>query len=403
MDPAFIRNFSIIAHIDHGKSTLADRLLEVTGALSQREMMEQVLDTMDLERERGITIKAHAVRLNYKADDGNLYQLNLIDTPGHVDFTMEVERSLRVLDGAIALFCSVGGVEPQSETVWRQADKYHVPRIAYIIKMDRVGADFFGAVEMMKKRLGANAVPIQLPIGQGDMFAGVIDLVTMTARIYTVEREEVSYADGAIPYSLYDGAQEAREKLLENLSDYWKIWESWFADIEESHTTLPALVFFRSPRGENSWVTAAGAVLDAAAITLSAVEIPYEVSAALCIRAGFLAFHRIADYFDIPHPHDPHYPDVPICVERAEFDAVLDQLATAGLPLKADRELAWKNFAGWRVNYDRSLILLCGLIMAPTAPWSGDRLPHFHLPPMFILKKKMEMKKRLDKRSENDP
>jgi len=181
-----------------------------------------------------------------------------------------------------------------------------------------------------------------------------------------------------------------RNHGLEKLADYWKIWEAWFADIEESHTTLPALVFFRSPRADNSWVTAAGAVLDAAAITLSAIEIPYEVSAALCIRAGFLAFHRIADYFDIPHPHDPHYPEVPICVERAEFDSVLDQLAVAGLPLKPDRELAWMNFAGWRVNYDRSLILLCGLVMAPKAPWSGDRVPGFKLPPFFILKKKLK-------------
>jgi hypothetical protein len=180
-----------------------------------------------------------------------------------------------------------------------------------------------------------------------------------------------------------------RNQGLEELADYWKVWEAWFADIEESHTTLPALVFFRSPRADNSWVTAAGAVLDAAAITLSAIEIPYEVSAALCIRAGFLAFHRIADYFDIPHPHDPHYPDVSICVERAEFDSVWDQLAAAGLPLKPDREQAWKNFAGWRVNYDRSLILLCGLVMAPKAPWSGDRVPFFNLPPFFIWKKKL--------------
>ena len=186
-----------------------------------------------------------------------------------------------------------------------------------------------------------------------------------------------------------------RNQGLEKLSEYWKIWEAWFADIEESHTTLSALVFFRSPRAENSWVTAAGAVLDAAAITLSAIEIPYEVSAALCIRAGFLAFHRIADYFDVPHPHNPHYPDVPICVERAEFDSVLDQLAQAGLPLKPDRELAWKNFAGWRVNYDRSLILLCGLVMAPSAPWSGDRIPGFKLPPFFILKKKLKQAKKI--------
>ena len=178
-----------------------------------------------------------------------------------------------------------------------------------------------------------------------------------------------------------------RNHGLEKLADYWKTWEAWFADIEESHTTLPALIFFRSPRGENSWVTAAGTVLDAAAITLSAIEIPYEVSAALCIRAGFLAFRRVADYFDIPNPHDPHFPSTPICVERWEFDAVMEQLATAGLPLKPDREQAWRDYAGWRVNYDRSLILLCGLVMAPPAPWSSDRAPQFSAPPLYILKK----------------
>jgi hypothetical protein len=167
---------------------------------------------------------------------------------------------------------------------------------------------------------------------------------------------------------------------LEKLSDYWKIWEAWFADVEESHTTLPALVFFRSPRAENSWITAAGTVLDAAAITLSAIEIPYEASAALCIRAGFLTF-------DITNPQDPHYPATPICVERHEFDEVIDQLAAAGLPIKADREQAWQDFAGWRVNYDRTLILLCGLVMAPHASWSSDRVPEFVLPPLMILKK----------------
>ena len=133
---------------------------------------------------------------------------------------------------------------------------------------------------------------------------------------------------------------------LDKLGDYWKTWEAWFADVEESHTTLPALVFFRSPRAENSWVTASGAVLDAAAITLSAIEIPAEASAALCIRAGFLTFHRVTDYFDIPHPHDPRYPDESISISRAKFDAVLDKFAEAGVPLKPDREKAWNDFAG---------------------------------------------------------
>lgn len=178
-----------------------------------------------------------------------------------------------------------------------------------------------------------------------------------------------------------------RNHGLEKLSEYWSVWESWFADLEESHTTLPALVFFRSPRAENSWVTAAGAVLDAAALTLSTIDIPYAISAALSIRAGFLALHRIADYFDLPHPHDPHYPAVPICVDRSEYDDVVNKLAAAGIPIKADREQAWRDFAGWRVNYDRALILLCGLVMAPQAPWSGDRAPKFDLPPLMLLKK----------------
>src|SRR5215207_1741207 len=174
---------------------------------------------------------------------------------------------------------------------------------------------------------------------------------------------------------------------LDKLADHWKTWETWFADVEESHTTLPALVFFRSPRPENSWVTAGGTVLDAAAITLSAIEIPYEAAAALNIRAGYLSLRRIANYFDIPNPQNPTYPDYPICVEREEFDSVLDQLATAGLPIKADREQAWRDFAGWRVNYDRALILLCGLVMAPSAMWSSDRASELKLPPFLIFKK----------------
>lgn len=178
-----------------------------------------------------------------------------------------------------------------------------------------------------------------------------------------------------------------RNQGLDKLADYWKVWEEWFADIEESHTTLPALIFFRSPRAENSWITAAGAVLDAASITLAAVDIPYEISAALSIRAGFLALRRIATYFDIPNPQNPQYPETPICIERKEFEEVVNQLSAAGLPIKADREKVWRDFAGWRVNYDRVLILLCGLVMAPQAPWSSDRAPQFHLTPLMLLKK----------------
>lgn len=160
---------------------------------------------------------------------------------------------------------------------------------------------------------------------------------------------------------------------LDKLGEYWRSWESWFADLEESHTTLAALVFFRSPRPELSWITAAGTILDAASLTLSCVEVPYEPSAALCIRAGYLALRRIANHFNLPNPQDPQYPAEVILVSRDEFESILTELAAAGLPIKADREQAWKDFAGWRVNYDRALIALCILVMAPPASWSSDR------------------------------
>ena len=160
---------------------------------------------------------------------------------------------------------------------------------------------------------------------------------------------------------------------LERLSDYWPVWEAWFADVEESHTALPALVFFRSPRSQNSWVVAAGTVMDAAALVLSAVDIPRSASAQLSIRAGFLALRRIADYFGFVYPSDPHFPQDPISVSRLEFDQALDILATAGVPLKPDREQAWIDFSGWRVNYDAVLLGLCSLTMAPLAPWTSDR------------------------------
>ena len=175
---------------------------------------------------------------------------------------------------------------------------------------------------------------------------------------------------------------------LENLTETWKTWEAWFADVEESHTTLPALVFFRSPRGDSSWITSAGAVMDTAAFRLAALDIPFDASAALCIRSGYLALRRIADYFGIRYPDDPHYPADPISVTREEFDAVYDELALDGVPLKADRDQAWIDFAGWRVNYDRTLLALCALVMAPVVPWSSDRMPKFKLPPLILVKRK---------------
>ncbi|MEW5871568.1 MAG: hypothetical protein AB1894_20000 [Chloroflexota bacterium] len=160
---------------------------------------------------------------------------------------------------------------------------------------------------------------------------------------------------------------------LERLSEQWLAWETWFAQVEESHTSLPALVFFRSPQPWHSWVTAAGAVLDAAALTRSAVDIPIDAQADLCIRAGYLALRQIAAFFGISFPANPQYPADPISVRRDEFDAALEQLAGDGIPLKSDREQAWLDFAGWRVNYDAVLVGLARLTMAPLAPWSSDR------------------------------
>jgi hypothetical protein len=175
---------------------------------------------------------------------------------------------------------------------------------------------------------------------------------------------------------------------LDKLADLWQTWEFWFADVEESHTTLPALVFFRSPRSDNSWVTSAGAVLDSAAITLSSIDIPNEMSAALCIRAGYIALNRVVDYFDISYPENPHFPETPISVTREEYDALIAKLEAAGLPIKPDREKAWLDFAGWRVNYDRVLLVLCSLVMAPETPWSSDRAKKFKMPSLFYKKKK---------------
>lgn len=211
------RNIGIMAHIDAGKTTTTERILYYTGKVHRMGEVHEgaaTMDWMEQEKERGITITSAATTCLWDE-----HQINIIDTPGHVDFTAEVERSLRVLDGAIALFCAVGGVEPQSETVWRQADKYNVPRIAFVNKMDRVGADFFHAIQMMKDRLKTNAVPIHLPVGQGDMFKGIIDLITMKARMFNEDTLGATYEDIEIPASFRKQANEYRQKLLEAVSD----------------------------------------------------------------------------------------------------------------------------------------------------------------------------------------
>jgi len=210
------RNIGIMAHIDAGKTTTTERILYYTGVshkIGEVHDGTATMDWMEQEQERGITITSAATTCSWKD-----HRINIIDTPGHVDFTIEVERSLRVLDGAVAVFCSVGGVEPQSETVWRQADKYHVPRLAFINKMDRVGADFFRGVAMIADRLKANPVPIQLPIGKEENFIGVIDLVEMKAIIWNDESLGANFEVTEIPESELDLALEYREKMIEELS-----------------------------------------------------------------------------------------------------------------------------------------------------------------------------------------
>ncbi|AVX21810.1 MAG: elongation factor G [Bacillota bacterium] len=210
------RNIGIMAHIDAGKTTTTERILFYTGRVHKIGEVHDGAATMDWmvqEQERGITITSAATTCEWKG-----HRINIIDTPGHVDFTVEVERSLRVLDGAVAVFCSVGGVEPQSETVWRQADKYGVPRIAFVNKMDRIGADFFNVVKQIKDRLGANPVPIQVPIGAEDQFQGVVDLVTGKAIIYTDDLGTQS-AVTDVPADMVDLVAEYREKLIEAVAE----------------------------------------------------------------------------------------------------------------------------------------------------------------------------------------
>ena len=207
------RNIGIMAHIDAGKTTTTERMLYFTGKVHRIGEVHDGAATMDYmvqEQERGITITSAATTCIWKG-----HRINIIDTPGHVDFTVEVERSLRVLDGAVGVFCSVGGVQPQSETVWRQADRYGVPRIAFINKMDRVGADFYRGVNMIRERLDANPIPVQIPIGAEDNFTGIIDLLTMTAHFYDGE----NVTEGEIPAEYRDKAEEMREEMLESLAD----------------------------------------------------------------------------------------------------------------------------------------------------------------------------------------
>jgi len=231
MDLSVIRNIGIMAHIDAGKTTTTERILFYTGIIHRMGEVHDgnaVMDWMEQEKERGITITSAVTTCFWKKK-----QINIIDTPGHVDFTAEVERSLRILDGAIGVFCAVGGVEPQSETVWHQADRYKIPRIAFINKMDRSGADFEHVVSMINDRLTKNAVAIQLPIGQEDSFEGIIDLIRMRAIYFDQETMGVKYHTETIPEQLLQSAQEKRNQLLEHISEYNDALMEKYLDEEE--------------------------------------------------------------------------------------------------------------------------------------------------------------------------
>ena len=231
------RNIGIMAHIDAGKTTLTERILYYTGVTHRIGEVHDgaaTMDWMEQEQERGITITSAATTCMW-----NKHRINIIDTPGHVDFTVEVERSLRVLDSAVAVFCAVGGVEPQSETVWRQADKYDVPRIAFVNKMDRVGADFFNVMDMVKDRLGASPLPVVIPIGSGEMFTGIVDLITMKAILYNESTMGSRFDEADIPSDMIELSEKWRKHLIEETATYDEnLLEKFISDEEISEDEL---------------------------------------------------------------------------------------------------------------------------------------------------------------------
>src|ERR671913_640559 len=242
LDLKYTRNIGIAAHIDAGKTTTTERILYYTGVnhkIGEVHDGAATMDWMAQEQERGITITSAATTCFWnfpmvqgkKVPDTKQYKFNIIDTPGHVDFPVEVERSLRVLDGLLALFCAVSGVEPQSETVWRQANRYKVPRIGFVNKMDRSGADFLNVVKQVKEMLGSKAVPLQLPIGAEDDFKGVVDLIKMKGIIWHMETEGMTFDEIPVPDDLLEEANEWRASLVESVAEYDdKLMEKFFDD-----------------------------------------------------------------------------------------------------------------------------------------------------------------------------
>ncbi|NVO02419.1 MAG: elongation factor G [Bacteroidetes bacterium] len=248
----YTRNIGIMAHIDAGKTTTTERILYYTGINHKMGEVHDGAATMDWmiqEQERGITITSAATTTFWDYNNEQ-YKINIIDTPGHVDFTVEVERSLRVLDGAVALFCAVGGVEPQSETVWRQADKYNVPRISFVNKMDRAGADFFSVLDQIKSRLGANPIPIQIPIGAEDSFVGVVDLIKNKAFVWDDEANGETYKEVPIPEDILDEVNEYRTKLIEGAAEESDVLLSKFLNDPDSITEEEVIGAIRKATNE---------------------------------------------------------------------------------------------------------------------------------------------------------
>jgi elongation factor G len=232
-----IRNIGIVAHIDAGKTTVTERVLYYTGSshkMGEVHDGEATMDWMPDEQERGITITAAVTTCQWKG-----FEIGIIDTPGHVDFTIEVERSLRVLDGAVGVFCAVGGVEPQSETVWRQADKYFVPKIAFVNKLDRIGADYFGTIDMMRERLRANPLIIQIPMGSEERFEGVVDLIRMKQIVWDDDSLGETFHAEPISAEWMEAAQKYREKMMETLAEVDDaIMEAYLSDESIDESTL---------------------------------------------------------------------------------------------------------------------------------------------------------------------
>lgn len=236
-----VRNIGIMAHIDAGKTTVTERILFYSGRVHRIGEVHEgaaTMDFMEQERERGITITSAATTVFWKGRSGEMHKINIIDTPGHVDFTIEVERSLRVLDGAVAVFDAVAGVQPQSETVWRQAERYKVPRIAFVNKMDRVGADYFMAIESMKEKLGANAIAVHYPIGAESEFRGMVDLISMKAYLFLDETMGAKYETADIPADLLDQCKKLRQAMLEELATVDESNEAFMMKVLENPDAL---------------------------------------------------------------------------------------------------------------------------------------------------------------------